>query len=439
MASMAATGSAPGRLDLLGGVADYSGSLVLQVATSSLRTTATLALRPVLEAGGQPCARLSTTAFSSEGSPAAATCAVPLAPLADSDADLPKVRDFLRSMSAPPWAFYIYGSIAAFVFNTGWKIPAGHDLEVSVTGNVPCGQGVSSSASVECAVLRGMADLAAVSLPRPSLLQLAHWGQKAENLVVGAPCGLMDQLACIFGAKGQVLPILCRPDSCEELVSLPPSVVIVGWPSGVTHNVGASPYLVARTATFMGKTMAERLLGRSLAFATEVTPSELRRRVLPSLKPTISGAEFLATYGDLSDSLSVVDPARLYNVSASLAFPVEENHRCSVVLSLLKAMQRVGKDCDDPFVRRCLDQIGEMMMQSHAGYSSIGLGSPETDIIVDKLAQAGSDKGIYGARVSGGGSGGTVVVLCERNALPLVQSLAEETVFNSIPFTKLIV
>ena len=77
-------------------------------------------------------------------------------------------------------------------------------------------------------------------------------------------------LASALGAPGEVLPILCRPDDVRALVPLPPSVTVVGWPSGVKHVLSgsASPYLVARTATFMAKKMAEAILGRPVDLLT---------------------------------------------------------------------------------------------------------------------------------------------------------------------------
>lgn len=70
---------------------------------------------------------------------------------------------------------------------------------------------------------------------------------------MGAPCGIMDQLAVSFGTAGRVLPILCRPDEPLESLPLPAGVVLLGWPSGVKHSVAGSPYGTARAAAFMGK------------------------------------------------------------------------------------------------------------------------------------------------------------------------------------------
>ena len=67
--------------------------------------------------------------------------------------------------------------------------------------------------------------------------------------------------------------------------------------------------------------------------------------------------------------------------------------------------------------------LGEFLFQSHEGYSRMGLGCPETDTMVAAIREFGSGEGFYGARISGGGSGGTVVVLLEESALPKLEQL----------------
>lgn len=74
------------------------------------------------------------------------------------------------------------------------------------------------------------------------------------------------------------------------------------------------------------------------------------------------------------------------------------------------------------------------MRQTHRGYSGMGLGCEELDTMVDALSGV---QGVYGARVSGGGSGGTVAILCEESALPAITDLAERLTFGK-PFPGLI-
>ena len=78
------------------------------------------------------------------------------------------------------------------------------------------------------------------------------------------------------------------------------------------------------------------------------------------------------------------------------------------------------------------------MRQSHRGYTSIGLGCAELDEMLEAVqGLGGAEAGVYGARVSGGGSGGTMVVLCREDAVPALEALATRLTFGK-PFTGLI-
>jgi galactokinase len=344
---MASTATAPGRLDFMGGVSDYSGGLVLQVATAAL-TTATLTCAPTAP-GAEDCAALTT-----EAQGAGAPAAVPLAWLrawcaADAGAPLAQrlaaVRAHLQALGTPRWVGYAFGALAAYCGEVGWAPPQGHSLALAIASRVPLSQGVSSSASIEVAVLRALRGAAlpgGEARPRLGDLRLAHVAQLTENFVVGAPCGLMDQLASSLGAAGRVLPILCRPDAVEPLVALPQGVLVVGWPSGAEHELGGtSPYAVARAASFMAKRMLEGLLrsgsgaaaaapaAQPLRFLTELQPSELAA-VVAALPETITGSDFLAAHGGVDDALSTIDPALSYSVRAGAVFPIEETFRCVV-------------------------------------------------------------------------------------------------------------
>jgi L-arabinokinase len=399
-------GVAPGRLDVLGGVADYSGALVLQMPIrATTRVTITPREAPLLELTSD---QEGTVALLLPELRARVAAGVPLA----------AVRAWLDARQVPRWARYPLGCFLLFCRARGWWPPGG--LGLAVTSDVPVAMGVSSSAALEVATLRA---LEAASGQRFDGTELARLGQQAENEIVGAPCGLMDQLAAAHGSRGALLPILCRPDVLDEVVPLPEGAVVVGWPSGVKHAVTDSPYATARTAAFMGKKILERLFGRRLAHVTELPPSRLHGVGEEDLPPTLSGAEFLARYGGVDDPLACVEPGRHYPVRAAVRFPVEENFRSALAVRLLRGVRPEGRQAT-------LEALGELMYQSHAGYGSIGLGCPETDAMVEAVRGLGPGRGCYGARVSGGGSGGTVVVLLEESALPAIAGLAETLPFG---------
>lgn len=373
----------------MGGVADYSGSLVLEMPLG-LVTRVALA---------ESSKRGLTFSSPTEGSETVAEGTPP--------ADVPK------------WVRYPYGCFLLFCQAWNWKPKEG--LAFSISSTVPASMGVSSSAALEVATLRVLERYAGVKFKGTALARLA---QRAENEIVGAPCGLMDQLASAYGVRGELLPILCRPDVLGEPVRLPAGVVAVGWPSGVKHAVSGSPYATARAGAFMGRKLIERGTGRALAHAAELTPAEVRSLPAGVLPERITGRAFLARCGGVDDPLSKIEPAKNYAVRAAVSFPVEEHFRAEAAAALLRVARRGSAE-------DTLRVVGELMFQSHAGYSSIGLGCPETDQMIDAIRALGPKRGFYGARVGGGGSGGTVAVLLRKRALPELKKLMGRIKFSA--------
>lgn len=290
-----AFGEAPGRLDFLGGVADYSGSLVLQMPIGSTTRVAILQIN-------EPLFQVESTQQE--------RVAWPLEKLGD-------------VQSAPAWARYVLGSLQLFCKAMNWKPERG--LRFEINSDVPVSMGVSSSAALEVATLRALENFAGKKFAGTELAKLA---QRVENEIVLAPCGLMDQLACAHGVQNSLLPILCRPDILRPPIALPEGVLIAGWPSGVKHAVSDSPYATARCAAFMGKKILEKHFVRELKFLAELAPSQVRSVDKSTLPATMRGDEFLKLYGGVDDALSVVEPERLYPLRAGTLFPVEENFRC---------------------------------------------------------------------------------------------------------------
>jgi galactokinase len=417
--------TAPGRIDFLGGVADYSGSWVLQA--------------PIHRETKVAISRANQWAFRSQQTEdyiLSDELWLELSVLTQ----LAGVRQALEYAGVPTWVKYVLGCVLVLLHQRKLSLPL-HPLAFTVDSAVPLGMGVSSSAAIEIATLRALTALFDLAWKRT---ELARTAQQAENEIVGAPCGLMDQLTSAYGRTRAILPILCRPDQLDEPIPLPDGVMIVGWPSGVKHNIGASPYAKARTGAFMGKRILETELKRHITYLTEVRASELTR-VADKLPSRMLGREFVSAYGShddpltafphLSDRTEACPPvlgaqgvSRLdqeYPVRAAVQFPIEECYRVQLAKSLFRNL--VAQP--DPVRSDQLRLIGELMFQSHEGYGAMGLGSSETDEMVEALKQLGPDQGVYGARISAGGSGGTVVVLLEDPALPRVDLLRR--IFNT--------
>ena len=121
--------------------------------------------------------------------------------------------------------------------------------------------------------------------------------------------------------------------------------------------------------------------------------------------------------------MTSVDPGRVYPVRAASAHPVYEHARARQFAELLVCPDEV-----DVHTARGLDARGEclgaLMYESHASYSACGLGSDGTDALVELARRAGTDSGIYGAKITGGGRGGTVAILGRASAGPTVEAIA---------------
>jgi L-arabinokinase len=128
----------------------------------------------------------------------------------------------------------------------------------------------------------------------------------------------------------------------------------------------------------------------------------------------MSGDEFLDHYGDTADTVTSVERGRRYCVRGPAAHPVYERSRAEAFRRLLP------ESAED--ARR---HLGELMYESHASYGHCGLGSEGTDRLVALVRSEGQAAGLYGARITGGGSGGTVAVLGRRGAAPAIARVAD--------------
>lgn len=391
-------GEAPGRFDVLGGVPWCSGALVLQMPTGA---TTRVEIEP--HRGSRAFAFGSERERMTFHIQGAALRAVFRRPIEG-------WRDGLDGIGAPAWTRFLMGCLGTFTRETNWWPDT--ELRFRVSSDVPRLQGVASSAALEVATLRALSRASGLHLNGKLL---AHLAWSAETEVAGLPCSISEQLTSVYGERGALLPILCRPDILGQALALPGGVCVVGWPSGVlpppSDSAGVTAETAARTAAFMGRRMLESRLGPR-EYLCELAPSEIG----PEPPVLMSGQEFTPSFGALADPFCHVENKRLYPVRASTRFAVEEHFRCQLAQSLLRGQS----------AREALPLVGELLFQSHAGYSLMGLSTPPTDAMVEAVRALGPERGFYGARVSGSGAGGTVVVLLEERALPELETLRQQ-------------
>jgi galactokinase len=410
-ASEVVVARAPGRLDLMGGIADYSGSLVLQWPLRDA-TLAALQWRDDRELRvlslGRPDGREARAFFGS------LDALFPGGAALDEEA----ARAWFRERPEQAWAAYALGPLLVLAREKGLRIERG--LALLLRSSLPEGSGVSSSAALEVASLQAFAASLGLDLdPR----ELALLCQRAENRVVGAACGVMDQMTAACGRAGELLVLLCQPAELRGTLALPEQLEVWGIDSGVSHAVSGAAYTGVRVGAFMGARILADAAGlevtgggpgeplriedaRWRGHLANVTPEELEGEFRGVLPETLRGDAFLARYGGTTDPVTRVDPEREYPVRAATAHPVYEHARVRAFAELLAA----------PPTQAAWLRLGELMHASHASYSGCGLGTRATDLLVSLVRDGGPALGFFGAKITGGGGGGTVAVLGRRGA-----------------------
>jgi galactokinase len=415
-----AVSRAPGRLDVMGGIADYSGSLVLEA--------------PILEATfaalqRQPDRRLTIVSLG-DGVGQTLAFETPLAEFENAgepiDYDAARAR-FQRDPSEH-WAAYVTGVFLALMRERGIRFRDG--ARILISSNVPQGKGVSSSAALEVAVMQAVAAAFDITIDARETALLC---QTAENRVAGAPCGVMDQMTASCGEANRLLALRCQPAELLGMTAIPDGVALWGLDSGVRHAVTGADYGSVRVGAFMGYRIIAEMAGLKVnvdtpgepaqiddpqwsGYLANIAPSEFEQHYAARLPERIEGAEFLSRYKGTTDTVTRVVPERSYAVRIPTAHPIYEHHRVRLFAELLRG------EIDDERMRLA----GELMYQSHASYSACGLGSAATDRIVELARAEGPGQGIYGAKITGGGSGGTVAILSRRDAGQVVARVAEK-------------
>jgi galactokinase len=376
---------APGRLDVMGGIADYSGSLVLELPIAEA-TFAAIQLNP------EPRLNFVTLLDDEPHHSSFSISLRELEPLSYEEA-----RRFFQQDG---WAAYVAGVFVVLMRERNIRFPSGANILIS--SRVPPGKGVSSSAAVEVAVMEAVTRAFNIDVgPR----DVALLSQQVENMVVGAPCGVMDQMTAVFGERDRLLALLCQPAELKNMIDQPPQLKLWGIDSGIRHSVGGSDYGSVRAGAFMG----HRIINAG-TYLANISPAEFESKYAARLPERMSGEAFLARYKGTLDPVTTIDPRREYAVRLPTAHPIYENARVQRFVELLGAS-------DMHF-----EELGELMYASHQSYTALGLNSEGTDLLVDLVRK---ERSLFGAKITGGGSGGTVALLGNQNSHTAIERIAK--------------
>ncbi len=259
----------------------------------------------------------------------------------------------LEPDSVTGWAAYPAG-VAWALGRAGYPVPG---ARLAIDSDLPQGAGLSSSAALECAVALALTQLAGLDVPRPELAAIAR---RAENDFVGVPSGIMDQSAALLCQAGHALLLDCR--------------------SGESDSVPLNP-AGSRLALMIIDTRARHELTDSGYASRHVECAEAAR------------ALGVSTLRDIEDpgALTVLKDPVLRRRARHV---VTENERVLAAAARLRRGDVAG--------------CGELLNASHASLrDDFEISWPEADVAVDAALAAGA----LGARMMGGGFGGSVIAL----------------------------
>lgn len=392
----------PARLDVMGGIADYSGANVCEAVLGhgmlmaiQARTDRTLRIRSA-QAGARSLpveTRIPLDYFMSGGAVGSYA----------------QIRELCHANPISTWAAYIGGSIFTLLKEESVELPYGFSF--LLLSAVPMNVGIGSSAAVEIGTLSCLNAYLGLNLDGA---RIARLGQMAENHVVGAPCGIMDQIAVASGRESKLTHILCRPGEIVGEVEIPSGTGFVGINSMVRHSVAGNAYGNVRIGAFMAKKMINEIRARTgrapLNYLTEISSAEFKSEYEQEIPETILGSEFAARYKTHDDPVTTIQPDATYRVVGPARHPVGENERVMKFIGALHA----AKDGDE----KALAAAGELMYAAHGSYrDNCHLSVPEVNFLVEAVQRRGAKAGLYGAKITGGGTGGTVAVFGKIAAL----------------------
>ncbi|PKQ15467.1 MAG: galactokinase [Actinobacteria bacterium HGW-Actinobacteria-8] len=322
--------SAPGRANLIGEHTDYNNGYVLPFAIDD-RTWC--AARP----NTVGLLRVASTAQTSRHSVS----------IADLD-----------QASFEGWSGYALG-VAWALHKSGHNLSESPGIDLLVDSTVPLGAGLSSSAALESAVAAALNDLWDLGLDR---MELAKAGQLAENGAIGAPTGIMDQVATLFGQEDHAVLLDCASlrTTAVPLRLAASGLSLLVLDSKVEHAHADGGYASRRRACELGA----------------------REMGVPFLRDL--------TVADLTKAQSILDDETFRRVR----HVVTENDR---VLATVEALSTSGPGA-----------IGGLLLASHASMrDDFEISVPEIDTAVEASMSAGA----VGARLTGGGFGGSAIAL----------------------------
>ena len=327
--------SAPGRVNLIGEHVDFLDGFVLPFAISDATTVAI---------AKNSSNKIRCASIQKKGVVSTIDCAN------------------IAPKSGEAWTRYPIGVLWSLGIDTG--------LDILVDGQVPLGAGLSSSAALECAVATAINDFFNLGLTLP---ELARAAQRAENIYVGMPCGIMDQSVSLMATEGNALLLDTRDLSIEQIPFniAPLGLELLVIDTQVHHALVDGGYAERRASC------EKAIADLDITSLRDISISEFVAR-----KPELDEKTYLRAFHGITEMQRVLD-----------------------AVTLLKAGDFVG--------------FGEIVTAAHISLrDNYTVSCPELNLAVDTALKFGA----LGSRMIGGGFGGSAIALIKAKDSDLIKS-----------------
>jgi galactokinase len=352
--------SAPGRVNLIGEHTDYNDGFVLPFAIEH---------RTHVQLGPREDGRIRVVSTFDP---------VPVEVALDQlDALFPEGRD-----DVPEWSTYPLGVAWALLAASGREATSVTGVDIAIASDVPVGAGLSSSAAIEGATASALNDVWELGLDR---VALAKVGRVAENEAVGAPTGIMDQMASMLGEQDAAIFLDCRTldTTVVDLGFAAAGLELLVMDTNVKHSHSTGGYRERRASCELGAS----IMG------------------VPALRDV--------RVEDLAEAQAKTDDVTFRR----MRHVVTEDQR---VLDTVRTLREQGPRA-----------IGELLLASHASMrDDFEISVPELDTAVEAAMAAGA----IGARMTGGGFGGAAIALVDADRIEAVSD-AVRRAFADAGFT----
>jgi L-arabinokinase len=408
---------APGRLDVLGGVADWAGSTVLQYPLSD-------ALIVAVQQRTDRRILIRNLNFNKER---VLTAEYRLDELLE--AARRNEWNALRVFHPAPdknWASRVLAALTLMAL----RLPAGSrsgGVNIAIQSSLPIGAGLGSSAALLAALLLALQE--AYALPLESA-ELAGIGRRAEMEIMQQGTGEADYWTVLHGQKDQIVAVQGLPAELKKTLALPQGVQLLAIDTGVRKAVDYQKRNELWATLWIGRTLLQAAMTNGVPApvvirALDDIPLEEWQRHLKKLVPyRCSGKEFLARHAKGAEGAFFIDPEKRYMPRSFLEFVIEENLRVRKFIHTLE--EETGGEREEQLIA-----LGEIFYASHQQYSKVsGLVSAEAEWLVAALAAMGPAAGMYGARVIQGGVDSAVVLLARTTAMDHLQNLLSRYASN---------